>query len=571
MTDDDEFFKELKEGFLQEALDLLMRVEGLSLKLEKSANPTEIYEELARLAHNLKGSGKALGFIEISTLAHGVEDYLLAIKNQVIPNTPENMSFLFGCLDTLKRSVEVLAADPQAKVNHDELVSDLKRRSQPNQISEVVEIGAAPTVAAAPTATAVPAKTSTLEGASFRVSKAKLDYLLEAFGEQVILQSTLDQCKENWEEHRDLLLKTIAQMSKLTLELQSHALSLTMVNLRATFTKLERAVRDAAQHCHKDVTFSFSGEATEIDKTMMDALADPLIHMVRNAVDHGLEDSDQRAGIGKPRTGRVHVEARRVGGQFWLEVRDDGRGLDPALLKRKAVQKGLLSEEKAQRLTDGEAYRLIFASGFSTKETVSEVSGRGVGMNVVEESIQRLKGRVELESQLGQGMLIRIKLPLTLAIFNGAVVRIDQSRFIVPSSEIDEVSRIRSIDASSWVSTGPGQFMMRIRDELFEVIDLRRCLTRDAGQRTYEIKDVPVLLTRKHRNRAFLIDEIQGVQKIVQKPLSSEVKNRPGYVAGTILGDGSPGIVLNLEDLASSYTPLENRSASQQIRSSIAA
>jgi two-component system chemotaxis sensor kinase CheA len=551
MSEDDEFLKELREGFLQESLDLLGRVEGLSLQLEKNPENLEVFEELTRLAHNLKGSGKAVGFVEIATLAHGVEDYILAIKHKSIPNVPENLSFLFHCLDTLKKSVDVLSVHPNQSLQHESLVRELE-----NRVQNASNSGAHLTIHPenSDTKEASPVKTSRLENASFRVPKAKLDFLLEAFGEQVILQSVLDQCKDDLVSHRDLLIKTIAQMNKLTLELQNHALSLTMVNMKITFTKLERAVRDAANLCKKEVDFTCGGETTEIDKTMIEALSDPLTHMVRNAVDHGLEDPHQRVQLGKSSLGRVHVEAKRVGGQFWLEVSDDGRGLDPEKLRRKAIERGILSPEKASRMSDSESYRLIFSNGFSTKDTVSEISGRGVGMNVVEESIQRLKGQVELESRLGRGMTIRIKLPLTLAIFNGAVVRVDHTRFVIPNSDIDEISRIRSADWSSWVTTGKNRSTLRIRNELFDVIDLRRCLSRTTHPRDFDSKDVPALLTRKNGNRAYLIDEIIGVQKIVQKPLSDEIKSRRGYVAATLLGDGTPGIVLNLGDLADGYS-----------------
>jgi len=259
-----------------------------------------------------------------------------------------------------------------------------------------------------------------------------------------------------------------------------------------------------------------------------------------------LETPEERKSSGKPEQGNVHIVARRSGGQLWIEIRDDGKGMNPDFLKQKALKKGLISEDEASRFSVQDCYQLIFKNGFSTKEAVSELSGRGVGMNVVEETVRGLKGTIEIESEMGNGTCFRLKLPLSLAIFNGAVIRVLESRFVVPSSEISEIGRIR---LSERIPLDRNAFGIRIRNELFELIDLRECLFASRFSDDHAAKEYPVLLSREGKPRAYLVNEIVSIQKIVQKSLGDEVKGKTEYAAGTILGDGTPGVILSLRSL----------------------
>ncbi|MFZ9596311.1 MAG: chemotaxis protein CheA [Bdellovibrionia bacterium] len=545
MAFEPDFMQELQMDFLREAQDLLGRVEELSLALEKRPGAKEVFDELARLAHNLKGSGKAVGFDEIARLGHALEDYILGIQSSRVPGTPENLDFLFHCLDQFQHFIEVLLENPQAKLEIEGLLKAIEARSQMS--AAVVE----PVRAPEPTQR-VGAATDTpppVAAPWFKLPKSKLDFLLEVVGEQVILQSALDQGKVDWMGNQEFLLKTISQITKLTSELQDHVLSLSMVSIQPTYTKLERAARDAARICQKEVDVIFSGESTEVDKTLMEELSDPLTHMVRNAVDHGLEEKSDRIKRGKPSLGKISVSAQRVGGQLWIEVGDDGRGLDPQILKAKAREKNLISAAEAQELSDAQALALIFKSGFSTKEQVSEVSGRGVGMNVVQEKIEKLRGQMEILSEVGKGTTFRMKLPLSLSIFNGAVVRVQKTRYVVPALDISEIIRVRSLAGPEYAQLGEGRSSLRIREELFEVVDLRGVLGGVQSSPGFFQEEVTALLVRKSRKVAFLVNEVLGVQKIVQKPLGLEMKGKPGYAAGTILGDGMPAVILSFEDL----------------------
>lgn len=555
---EDEFFKEIQEGFLQEASDLLGRVEALSLSLEKDPTSEETYAELARLAHNFKGSGKAVGFDHISKLGHRLEDFILAIKNKIIMPSSSHIDFLFKCLDTLKNDIDRLIQDKSTHLDYCDVFIEIDGRlsgkenlqgsEEKNKELTVVEVNrAAPAKKLENINSELEKKKEPIE--VLRIQKPKIDFLLEAFGEQVILQSTLEQCKFDIDTRKDLLVKTISQLTKLTFELQSHALSLTMVQLGPVFTKLERAIRDAARICNKTVNVNVSGAETEVDKTLIDQLSDSLTHMVRNAVDHAIEDESVRLEKGKFANGNIHINAKRVGGQLWIEITDDGKGLVPEILKSKAIKNGLIKPETAEKLTAQECYQLIFLNGFSTKEQVSEVSGRGVGMNVVSESVAGLKGTIDIESVVDKGTTFRLKLPLSLAIFNGAVVRINNNKFVIPNSEIAEIGRI---DLATRIQLDNQDFAIKIREEVFRLIDLRqRLFVKNEITKKNNTKTnlFPVLISRKSGNKAFLVDEILGMQKVVQKPLGDEVKSRAEFAAGTILSDGSPGVILNLQVL----------------------
>lgn len=571
---DDAFFQEIQDGFLQEAADLLVKVESLSLALEKSPDSVETYAELARLAHNFKGSGKAVGFDHISKLGHSLEDFILAIKNKTVASSPSNLDFLFKCLDCLKTDIEKLIADKTVVINHDDLHEEITRRlnhqDSPQATEEVqskteepaeIDFSAAQTETPEVVAEDKPKMAAVIQIETkspksnqpevLRIQKSKVDFLLETFGEQVILQSTLEQCKFDLEKNWDLVNQTISQLSKLTFELQSHALSLTMVQISPTFTKLERAIRDAGRTCNKTIHVELVGGDTEVDKILIESLSDSLTHMVRNSVDHAIEDSETRLQKGKPEVGTVVIAAKRVGGQLWIEVKDDGKGLNPQVLVNKAIEKGILTLQQAEKMTTQDKYRLIFANGFSTKQAVSEVSGRGVGMNVVELAVKENKGTIDIESEIDKGTKFTLKLPLSLAIFNGAVIVVNETRFVVPNSEISEISQIK---LNEQVQMSQTKSAIKIRDEVYQLIDLRKTLKSSATKRKTESspveEEMPVLLTRKLGNKAFIIDEILGVQKIVQKSLGEEVKARPEYAAATILSDGTPSVILNLGALS---------------------
>ncbi len=548
MSEEEEFLKEIREAFLFEAIDMLIKVEDLSLQLEKTSNKGEIFSELARIAHNLKGSGKAVGLDDISSFSHKIEDFILAIRDKKIEGHTKHLDLLFFCLDVLKNDIEKLSQGENIAFDYSKIyqaISDTlnKTSNASEKSSKIDEIKEIPKSKEEVAAEPVHAKKKNTE--SIRISKDKLDTLLDSLGEQVLLQSMLDQYKYDIEAKKDFIQKTITQLSKQTIELQKQVLSLTTVSFGSLFVKLERAIRDASKMCLKKVNVHLSGEDTEADKSLIESLADPLVHMVRNAVDHGLESEEGRVEAQKPIEGNIYLDVRRIGGQIWIDIIDDGKGLDPDLILSKAISKKIISSEEGSKLSRDQIFQLIFANGFSTKETTTEISGRGVGMNVVLETVESIKGTIQIDSHVGKGTCFRLKLPISLAIFNGAIVKIDQTKFVIPNSDIFEIIHM---DHKNKVLLNNGKSGLRVRNQIFEIFNLREIFKINTNQELKESSKSLFVLSNKGSLKAFEVDEIVGIQKIVQKPLREELKGRKEFVASTILGDGTPSIILSLAD-----------------------
>ncbi len=536
----DEFLKEIQETFLVESQDLLASVESLFLKLEKNSSDLDVFNQLSRLAHNFKGSGKAVGFDHLSHFSHQLENLMLACKNHILVPTPEIINLLFRSVDALKLDIETLR-NGGAIMDYSSLLAEIHlalKQEHVVLVKEDVFKAIQPNFG-----NKAPGKKP--QAAEYlRIPAQRIESLVDSFGEQVILQSALDQAKTDLVKNEDLILKTISQLTKLTYDLQQTAMSLRMVSLNLLFSKLERAARDAAQVLSKPISFSTKGNEQELDKTIVDSLSDALTHMVRNAVDHGIETPEERVAAGKNPEGNITLIGFRSGGSFVIEVRDDGRGMDPSKILAKAQKLGLVGDGSG--FSEKQIFDLIFENGFSTKDAATDLSGRGVGMDVVKEKILELKGSYEIESKMGQGSCFRIHLPLTLAIFNAMIVRVGTEKFIIPNSDVDEVSRL---NVEKIQTSNVNQGLLQIRDQVYAVVDLRKELFQKSV--TTRNSQVTVLLVRKAKQPyALLIDEVLAIQKIVHKAVGQDVKRVKGSAGATILGDGKVCLILNIAHFA---------------------
>lgn len=395
-----------------------------------------------------------------------------------------------------------------------------------------------------------------------RVSIKKIEDILNIFGEQVILQSTLDHAKLDITNNQDLLIKTITQLSKLTNDLQQITLGLRTVNLKTLFSRLERTVRDTSKTLGKKIVFQTEGSDLELDKSIVENIYDPLNHMIRNSVDHGVEDPMDRLAKEKSETGLIKLKAFRSSGHFVIELSDDGKGLDKEKIFRKAQEKGIISTEVNYldySENENQIFNLIFENGFSTKEQVSEVSGRGVGMNVVKDTLNKLKGHCDIQSVLNQGTTFRIQLPLSLSIFNGLVISNSShnennisEKYVIPASDIQEVISVKYCEIKK-ISHGKNKLkydFIKIRnneimpllyfDQIFSVQNVNPNNNIDAHHGTV------LIYSNKSEKIAFLVQEITGLQKIVHKPLNPELQIIPGAAGSTILGDGVAALILDL-------------------------
>jgi two-component system, chemotaxis family, sensor kinase CheA len=376
------------------------------------------------------------------------------------------------------------------------------------------------------------------QAASIRVAAAKLDQLVDLVGQLVTVQARLVDLATRSED-RDLQA-VVEEVEALTSELRETSMSMRTLPLRSTFERMKRLVYDLGRSLHKEVEFTFDGGETELDKTVIDRLNDPLMHLIRNCMDHGIEPAEIRRTTGKPATANVHISARHVGAQVLISVADDGKGIDREAVRAKAVEKGLIAADA--RLSESEIFCLILAPGFSTAREVTDVSGRGVGMDVVRRNVEALRGSIEIASQPGLGSTVSLRLPLTLAIIDGLLVRVGEARFVMPLANTTECVELTRKD----VENSNGKHLANIRGEIIPYIRLSEYL-RVPGERP-EREQVMVAET-EHGRYGFVVDQVLGDHQTVIKNLGRLYRNVQIISGATILGDGSVALILDLHRL----------------------
>ncbi|HOX06984.1 MAG TPA: chemotaxis protein CheA [Planctomycetota bacterium] len=435
-------------------------------------------------------------------------------------------------------------------VSPEEVGKALEKQLEPPQAPKLGEIlvregqASARDVAAALRAQKGPAAAQAVQvKETVKVDADRLDRLLDAIGELVIAESMVSQSTELKSAASPQLERHLGQLDKITRELQEMGTSLRMVPVKATFQKMARLVRDLAKKAGKQIDFITGGEETELDKSVVDLIGDPLVHMIRNAVDHGVEPADERRRAGKPESGRIELRAFHKGGNIHIEMTDDGRGLQRDLILAKAREKGLL--KSGETPPDHEVFNLIFLPGFSTAKVVSDVSGRGVGMDVVRKNIEALRGAVDIQSQAGKGTTFTIRLPLTLAIIDGMVVRLGRERYIIPTLSVVRAVRPKAEDVFSVLGRGE---MLRLQGDLIPLFRLDRLFAAGAAEQD-ATRAVAVLVEDEGRQAAVLVDELLGQQQIVIKNLGETMKGTQGLSGAAIMPDGTVGLILDVGGL----------------------
>lgn len=555
----DELEVMLRATFLDEATQLLQDCEQSFLALEASPNNTSIIDRIFRLAHSLKGSSKAVNFNELAAFTHEFESLLLRIKNKETQVDSRIVDVLLKSNDLLSVWIGLLKENPFAKVDCSDLLVEFRVLKGETAVATAPASGfvlfdeeEAPEKAAVATPAAsagsgapAPARDAKAESArddSLRVSLNRVDSLVNDVGELVILQTVLRQQRHLIAS--PLLQETIEQLSKITRSIQDASMRLRMVTMQQTFNKMQRIVRDTAKSLEKDVALHISGEDSEVDKTVVDKLGDPLVHLIRNAIDHGLDFAPERTQAGKPAQGNVWLSAQHQGGRLVIEVRDDGRGLNAAAIKKRAIERGLMAPDA--NLSDDEIHQMIFAPGFSTKNEVTDLSGRGVGLDVVKTNIAELKGELQLTTRLGHGTSFRIILPLTLAIIDGIVLRLSNTeRYVVPLSQVHEIIEL---DATQIADIGRGEQMIKVRAHSVPLFRLDRVFKRP--QQPDGRRGVIVISRIQQREYAFLAESILSQQQVVIKQLGKDIKKIPGISGSAILGDGKAALIVDLEEIA---------------------
>ena len=381
------------------------------------------------------------------------------------------------------------------------------------------------------------------DASSVRVETSKLDHLMDMVGEIVIAQSLIRHNSVLSSTTDSRLLGDLSQLARVTIEVQRATMSMRMVPMGQLFQRIERVIRDLSRKAGKQVILETSGTETEIDKTVAEELSDPLLHMVRNSVDHGVEARADRIAAGKSPEAKIRLSAYHQGGQVVIEISDDGRGLNSEKIRSKALDRGLISPDA--QLTEAEIYQLIFEPGFSTAEKITDVSGRGVGMDVVRRNVEKLRGRIETQSTLGQGTTFLLKLPLTLAIIDGLVVEVGTERYIIPLQGVREIFRPQP-DALFTVE-GRDE-MLLVRGKLVPVVRLHERLN-IAGRATVPSEGLIVVLESQDRTFCLLVDDLLGKQEVVIKSLGEAFKDISGLSGCAVLGDGRVGLILDVDGI----------------------
>ncbi|MBZ5488567.1 chemotaxis protein CheA [Halomonas aquamarina] len=402
----------------------------------------------------------------------------------------------------------------------------------------------APAAGASKEAAAKPKKAAA-ESSSIRVSVDKVDQIINLVGELIITQSMLDQTVSDLDDQsvgNSSLQNGMSLLQRNARDLQEAVMSIRMIPMEFVFSRFPRVVRDTAGKLGKEIELVTEGKSTELDKSLVERITDPLTHLVRNSLDHGIEMPDEREALGKPRTGKLILSARHQGGNILIEVRDDGAGMDRDRLLAKARENGLAVSDT---MTDEEVYQLIFAPGFSTAKEVTDVSGRGVGMDVVKRNIQGMGGRVEIQSKKGEGTNTRIVLPLTLAILDGMSIKVGGETFILPLSTVLESLQPTKDDMYAMAGD---DVVLKVRDEYLPVIAIHEVLDVENAI-TDPTRSIAVIVQGEGRRYAMLVDELIGQQQVVVKNLEDNYRKVPGISAATILGDGSVALILDITGL----------------------
>lgn len=382
---------------------------------------------------------------------------------------------------------------------------------------------------------------------SIRVSSEKLDELVNLVGELVTIQATLSQVAIS--NNNTDMISISEEVERITWSLRDSALNIRMLPIGSTFSKFKRLVRDLSNELGKEVELSTEGAATELDKTVIEKLNDPLIHIIRNSIDHGVEIPEERIKNGKPSTGSVHLTASQSGGSVLIKIADDGAGLDKERIKEKAIKSGIISE--TTELSDSEIYSLIFAAGFSTAKTITNVSGRGVGMDVVKKAIEALRGTVSVASEIGKGTVITLKLPLTLAIIDGLLVKIGTDHYVLPLSSVEECIELSQED----IKKAHGRHIVNVRGKIVPYINLRERFEITTDKPT--IEQIAVATINNHQV-GFAVDQVLGQHQTVLKSLGKYYKNVEGVSGATILGDGTVALILDITKILEREDLLEN-------------
>ena len=570
--------EDVVKQFETEGFELIETAETGLMELERNPEDFSPVEPVFRAIHSLKGNAGFLGYGDIEKLSHQAENALDKIRNREVSPSADIYSLLLEILDFIRNAVNELAIGKEPRVIGLQgllhLLEDMLTRfaiagsentvkdTKPDGIEKAALNGTVPAGNDGKTRKKASAaaegsrrsektvsdnKVSTAQKQSIRVEVSKLDSLLDLVGELVITEAMVAQNPDikSASETNTRLEKSLRQLDKITRDIQDTSTAIRMTPLAGAFRRMIRLVRDLSHKANKKVDLEIIGEETEVDKTVIEQITDPLVHIIRNAIDHGIDSAEERVTQGKPESGRVRLEAKHIGGEVRIIVSDDGRGLNRDRIIEKAISKGLI-EGDGSEMTDDDVWGMVFMPGFSTAAKVTDVSGRGVGMDVVKRNIESIRGRVEVKSKENEGTKVILRIPLTLAIIDGMIIRLGRSNYIIPIIDIKESFRPRQDQITHLMD---GSEIVNMRGQLLPVVRINDIF--GVGMNSSDLwEGIIIVVESQERTLCLFVDELVGQQQVVIKGLSNYVGDI-GYVSGcTILGDGMVSLIIDVTGIA---------------------
>jgi two-component system chemotaxis sensor kinase CheA len=558
-SDDDDLMRE----FLTESRENLHQLDRDFVELEKNPRDPHLLGAIFRAVHTIKGTAGFLGLVKLESLTHIGESQLSRLRDGALTLDTQLTSKLLAMVDAIRQILTSLEATGS------EGDQDFSR-----VVQELSGIGVAPSPDSAPPAPLLPVRAATpppvplpqasgpslpapapTESAArggaadtaIRVDVALLDRVMNLVGELVLARNQIMQFGLTSKDAG--FVNASQRLNLLTTELQAGVMKTRMQPIGNVWNRFPRIVRDLANVCGKKVTLELDGTETELDRSIIEAIKDPLTHAVRNAVDHGIESQERRIEAGKSAVGRILLRAYHEGGQVNIEISDDGGGLAIEKIRARAVERGLVTGERASRMSEREVGHLIFLPGFSTAEQVTNVSGRGVGMDVVKTNIEKIGGTVDLSSRPGLGTTLKIKIPLTLAIIPALIVTSGGERFAIPQVNLLELVRLEGAQARRGIESLHGTDVYRLRGNLLPLVFLNEALRLPSVGASEDIRNI-VVLQADDRQFGLVVDGISDTEEIVVKPLGKELKGISAFAGATIMGDGRVALILDVLGIA---------------------
>lgn len=594
MTDADEQYailrdpemKEIFDSFLVETKEILEQLDLDLVELERQPGNLELLNKIFRAFHTVKGTSGFLGLTRFSNLTHRAEDVLNKLRKGEMILNEKIMEGILRAYDDLKElmivvetqlnedydidgtvnylqeildsyvppstqpkpedTVPVIEAEQQVQVSvldeedeEERKEAEVKKEESSAQVERKVKTESTNT------------EHSKVSDNTIRVDVGRLDDLLNLVSELVLGRNRLSQVYHEAQQQYEgtKLVRDLSEASRqidlMTTELQLAVMKTRMIKIGKVFNKFPRLVRDLSKETKKEIELEIRGEETELDKTLIEEINDPLVHLVRNSIDHGIEPPQKRKEAGKPAIGKIILSAEHEGNNIIISIQDDGAGIDTEKIKSKAVNKGLITQEKANELSKTEAYNLLFLPGFSTAEKVTNISGRGVGLDVVKTNVTKLRGLINIESEPGKGTLFQIKLPLTLAIIQGLLVKIQEEMLVIPLASVYEVVKLNK----NQIYTIKGKEAIRLRDEVLPLFDIGALLYKFAPNGHDTNFQHIVIVGVAEKKFGIKVDSLVGQNEVVIKSLGSYLGSVRGIAGSTIMGDGKVVMILDLAEI----------------------